>query len=73
MIMYVSLLVTCDNVGTFKLELSVHPLMHFVGKDMDWAKMLAEDKNIDIIVGNSTAAANILGDSGPESSKTNLH
>jgi hypothetical protein len=47
--------------------------MHFVGKDMDWAKMLAEDKNIDIIVGNSTAAANILGDSGPESSKTNLH
>ena len=50
------------------MELSVHPLMHFVGKDMDWAKMLAEDKNIDIIVEDSTAMSN-LGESGAESSK----
>ena len=54
------------------MELAVHPLMHFLGKNMDWAKMLAEDKNINIVVEDSTAAANILGESGPESSKTNL-
>ena len=55
-------------LGTFKLELAVHPLMHFLGKDMDWAKMLAEDKNIDIIVEDSTAMSN-LGEPGAESSR----
>eukprot|EP01035_Chromulina_nebulosa_P026870 gene26870-biopygen17255 len=54
------------DAGTFKLELAVHPLMHFLGKDMDWAKMLAEDKNIDIIVEDSTAMSN-LGEPGAES------
>eukprot|EP01035_Chromulina_nebulosa_P069246 gene69246-biopygen5676 len=38
------------DAGTFKLELSVHPLMKFLGKNMDWVKMLAEDKNIEVIV-----------------------
>eukprot|EP01036_Dinobryon_divergens_P008491 gene8491-11350_t len=34
--------------------------MHFLGKNMDWAKMLAEDKNINIIVEDSTAMSNVL-------------
>ena len=39
--------------------------MHFLlGKDMDWAKMLAEDKNINIIVEDSTTAADSLGELG---------
>ena len=44
--------------------------MNFLGKNMDWAKMLAEDKNIDIVVEDSTtAAANALGgEPGAESS-----
>ena len=56
------------------MELAVHPLMHFLGKNMDWAKMLAEDKNINIIVEDSTAMSNLPGESGAESSsKTNLY
>ena len=54
--------------GTFKLELAVHPLMHFLAKDMDWARMLAEDKNIDVVVEDSTAAPS-SSDTAVESSK----
>ena len=43
------------DLGTFKLELAVHPLMNFLGKNIDWAKMLAEEKNITILTEDSTA------------------
>ena len=38
-----------DMLGTFKLELAVRPLMNFLRKNMDLAKMLAADKNITIL------------------------
>ena len=59
-------------IGTFKLELSaVHPLMKFLGKNMDWVKMLAEDKNIEVVVEDNTAA-NIPDESGAEPGTANL-
>jgi hypothetical protein len=54
-------------LGTFKLELAVHPLMNFLGKNIDWAKMLAADKNITILTEDNTAL-NAPGDSVPNSS-----
>ena len=53
--------------GTFKLELAVHPLMNFLGKNIDWAKMLAEEKNITILTEDSTVP-NSQNTVGPEQS-----
>ena len=58
-------------IGTFKLELSVHPLMKFLGKNMDWVKMLAEDKNIEVIVEDNTAN-NSPAESGADSGTATL-
>ena len=49
-------------LGTFKLELAVHLLMNFLGKNTDLAKMLAADKNITILTEDNTAL-NTPGDS----------
>ena len=40
--------------------------MNFLGKNMDWVKMLAEDKNIEVIVEDNTAN-NSPDESGPDS------
>ena len=53
-------------LGTFKLELAVHLLMNFLGKNTDLAKMLAADKNITILTEDNTAL-NTPGDSLPNS------
>jgi len=53
------------GIGTFQLELAVHPLMNFLGKNIDWAKMLAADKHITILTEDSTVPNTQHISSGP--------
>ena len=41
--------------GTFKLELAWHSASQFLGRNLSWVTMLAEEKNIRIVLEDSTA------------------
>ena len=58
-----------NGLGTFQLELAAHPLINFLGKNIDWAKMLAADKNITILTEDNTVPVTQDDFSGPNQSE----
>lgn len=44
-------------IGTFKLELGWQPVSQLMGKNLEWAKLLAEQKNIRVIIIDTTSAS----------------
>lgn len=59
--------------GTFKLELSWQPVDRLLGKNLEWAQLLAEQKNIHVTIVNTTFAREICSNNSGRVVELGLH